>query len=166
MKIIGVIPSRFASTRLPGKPLKIIQGKSIIQRVYEQARQSVSLSDVIVATDDERIFDHVKSFDGKVVMTSPDHPSGTDRCFEAYQKNNEEFDAVINIQGDEPFIHPEQIDELAECISRSSTQIGTLCKLMGFVLKFGSPSEIPELEPPPFSIGGALALIDALDGFC
>ena len=86
--------------------MKIIQGKSMIQRVFEQAQKSKSLSIVVVATDDDRIFDHVISFGGNVVMTSTDHPSGTDRCYEAYTKVGEEFDAVINIQGDEPFIHP------------------------------------------------------------
>ena len=129
MNIIGIIPSRFGSTRLPGKPLKIIQGKSMIQRVFEQAQKSKSLSKVVVATDDDRNFAHVISFGGNVVMTSTDHPSGTDRCYEAYTKVGEEFDAVINIQGDEPFIHPEQIDELSQCISNANSQIGTLIKL-------------------------------------
>ena len=127
--IIGIIPARYASTRFPGKPLIDIQGKSMIQRVYEQASQAKCLSEVIVATDDERILKHVQSFGGKAVMTHPDHPSGTDRCWEAYclgvrsQESGVRETAshssllashsyVINIQGDEPFVAPEQIDEL------------------------------------------------------
>lgn len=120
--IIGIIPARYASTRFPGKPLIDIDGKSMIQRVYEQASQAKCLSDVIVATDDERIFQHVQAFGGKAVMTHPDHPSGTDRCWEAYQftvhglqfKSSETTvnHYIINIQGDEPFVAPEQIDEL------------------------------------------------------
>lgn len=131
--IIGIIPARYASTRFPGKPLIDIQGKSMIQRVYEQASQAKCLSDVIVATDDERILKHVQSFGGKAVMTHPDHPSGTDRCWEAVQARaayrpwppiGEQLTPplmdredgrelyIINIQGDEPFVAPEQIDEL------------------------------------------------------
>jgi 3-deoxy-manno-octulosonate cytidylyltransferase (CMP-KDO synthetase) len=127
--IIGIIPARYASTRFPGKPLIDIQGKSMIQRVYEQASQAKCLSEVIVATDDERILTHVQSFGGKAVLTHPDHPSGTDRCWEAYQfavhglqfKSSETTvnpkpeagnHYIINIQGDEPFVAAEQIDEL------------------------------------------------------
>ncbi|MFN3381182.1 MAG: 3-deoxy-manno-octulosonate cytidylyltransferase [Runella zeae] len=113
--IIGIIPARYASTRYPGKPLIDIQGKTMIERVYEQALQAKCLSDVIVATDDERILNHVQSFGGKAVMTHPDHPSGTDRCWEAVQAvstHGKEGRYVINIQGDEPFVAPEQIDEL------------------------------------------------------
>src|SRR5438552_9275890 len=111
--IIGIIPARYASTRFPGKPLIDIKGKSMIQRVYEQAVKSRSLSRVLIATDDERIFDHVKSFGADVVMTSPHHTSGTDRCQDAVRQLDTNFDYVINIQGDEPFIAPEQINELA-----------------------------------------------------
>src|ERR1044072_4777909 len=102
--IVGIIPARYASTRFPGKPLADILGKSMIQRVYEQASQSKLLSKIVVATDDERIFNHVKDFGGDVVITSERHASGTDRCFEALQKVNENFRHVINIQGDEPLI--------------------------------------------------------------
>ena len=118
--IIGIIPSRYASTRFPGKPLADILGKSMIQRVYEQASQAKCLSKVVVATEDQRIVDHVKSFGGHVVMTSPDHFSGTERVFEAYElikgveseSINLEQDYIINIQGDEPFLVAEQINEL------------------------------------------------------
>ena len=116
-KILGVIPARYASTRFPAKPLVDIGEKSMIQRVYEQAMKANSLAKVVVATDDDRIFNHVLSFGGEVVMTSVKHPSGTDRCFETFQivsraerkkqgKLYRKYDYVINIQGDEPFIQP------------------------------------------------------------
>jgi 3-deoxy-manno-octulosonate cytidylyltransferase (CMP-KDO synthetase) len=117
--IIGIIPARFASTRFPGKPLADILGKSMLQRVYEQSSKSKFLKRVVVATDNEIIYDHVKSFGGEVVMTAEDHPSGTDRCWDAAQHINEEFNYVINVQGDEPFIKPEQIDELASVLDGS-----------------------------------------------
>lgn len=126
-RIVGIIPSRYASTRFPAKPLVDIAGKSMIQRVFEQASKAELLSDVIVATDDERIFDHVKSFGGKVVMTSTEHQTGTDRCAEVLS-TLENVDAVINIQGDEPFIEPEQIDQLAALFNNEETQIATLIK--------------------------------------
>jgi 3-deoxy-manno-octulosonate cytidylyltransferase (CMP-KDO synthetase) len=113
MKIVGIIPARYASTRYPGKPLINIMGKSMIQRVYERASESKLLSKVIVATDDPRIVSHVEEFGGICLLTASNHPSGTDRCFEALSLLDEKFDYVINIQGDEPFIVPEQIDELA-----------------------------------------------------
>lgn len=123
--ILGIIPARFASTRFPGKPLIDIQGKSMIQRVYEQAKKSNSLSMVVVATDDARIFEHVTSFGGEAVMTKEAHPSGTDRCFEAWQKTKGDFQYIINIQGDEPFIVPEQIDSLAEVLKDGTTELAT-----------------------------------------
>ncbi len=126
--IIGIIPARFASSRFPGKPLIDIAGKSMIQRVYEQTKKSKSITDVVVATDDEKIEKHVLSFGGKVVMTSSLHQSGTDRCFEAIEKFNSTADVVINIQGDEPFIHPEQIDIAAKCFENKEVQIVTLAK--------------------------------------
>lgn len=128
MKIVGVIPARFASTRFPGKPLVDIGGKTMIQRVYEQAKKSVSLADVIVATDDIRIHDHVIAFGGNVILTSESHQSGTDRCFEAIKKYTASADVVINIQGDEPFIRPEQIDLAASCFVSDKVQIATLVK--------------------------------------
>ena len=128
MKIIGIIPARYASTRFPGKPLVDIGGKSMIKRVYEQAKKASSLYDVIIATDDERIEAHVKSFGGNVVMTSTSHQSGTDRCYEAITNYTSNADVVINIQGDEPFIAPEQINLVASCFDESTTNIATLVK--------------------------------------
>ncbi len=128
MRILGVIPARYGSSRYPGKPLALIAGKSMIHRVYERALLAGSLHRVIVATDDERIADAVSLFKGEVCMTRPDHPSGTDRCAEVLQCCGEPFDAVINIQGDEPFIHPGQIDLVAEALKDEGTQIATLVK--------------------------------------
>jgi 3-deoxy-manno-octulosonate cytidylyltransferase (CMP-KDO synthetase) len=129
-KYIGIIPARYASTRFPGKPLAMIKGKSMIQRVYEQA--SKVMDRVYVATDDERIFKAVKDFGGRVIMTSPHHSSGTDRCAEAVIKAEaelgEKFDVVLNIQGDEPFIEPLQISLLMDCFNDPKTQIATLVK--------------------------------------
>ncbi|GAL87049.1 3-deoxy-manno-octulosonate cytidylyltransferase [Sporocytophaga myxococcoides] len=127
MNILGIIPARYASTRFPAKPLIDIGGKSMIRRVYEQAKKAKLLSNVVVATDNNEIFDHVKSFGGNVVMTKEEHPSGTDRCFEALEKTSGNFDFVINIQGDEPFIHPEQIDLLASALNQE-TELATLVK--------------------------------------
>lgn len=151
MKVLGVIPARFASTRFPGKPLVEIQGKTMIQRVYEQATNAKSLAQVVVATDDERIFDHVQSFGGSVTMTAPEHQSGTDRCAEVINRVNMDavldsidapfqfegikrkwekhtFDAVVNIQGDEPFIDPSQIDKLVDVLKKGDFSISTLVK--------------------------------------
>ncbi len=128
MKILGIIPARYASTRFPGKPLVDINGKSMIRRVYEQALKSKALSKVIVATDDERIFKHVKDFGGYAVMTAATHQSGTDRCAEVILNETENWDIAINIQGDEPFIFPEQIDAVAACFSDDAIQIATLVK--------------------------------------
>ncbi|MES2850735.1 MAG: 3-deoxy-manno-octulosonate cytidylyltransferase [Bacteroidota bacterium] len=123
--IVGIIPARYASTRFPGKPLIDIEGKTMLQRVYEQASKSRSLSKVVVATDDERIFNHVKNFGGQVVMTASHHPSGTDRCMDALLQLKDDFNYVINIQGDEPFIEPEQIDELAAILKDGTTELAT-----------------------------------------
>ena len=128
MRILGVIPARYASTRYPGKPLALIAGKSMIHRVYDQAKLAGSLTRVVVATDDLRISDAVISFGGEVVMTRADHPSGTDRCAEALKTCGEKFDAVVNIQGDEPFIHPGQIDLVAGILREPGVQIATLVK--------------------------------------
>ena len=126
MKFIGIIPARYASTRFPGKPLADMKGKYMIQRVYEQACKV--LDRVCVATDDERIFNAVQSFGGQVVMTSERHRSGTDRCFEAYTNLGGGEEVVINIQGDEPFIKPEQIESLIACFDSPQTQIATLVR--------------------------------------
>lgn len=123
--IIGIIPSRFASTRFPGKPLADIAGKPMIQRVYEQAKKCGQLQRVIVATDDERIKACLESFGGEVEMTSKEHTNGTERCAEVAARNNADY--YINIQGDEPFIKPEQIQSLAEILD-GQTQLGTLVK--------------------------------------
>ncbi len=123
--ILGVIPARYASSRFPGKPLVDILGKSMIQRVYVQAKKSKKLDEVVVATDDERIFNHVKSFGGQAVMTESNHPSGTDRCFEAFKKSGKDFKYIINIQGDEPFIDPSQIDLLID-VCDGKTELATL----------------------------------------
>lgn len=128
MKILGLIPARYGSTRFDGKPLVDIGGKTMIRRVVEQALQAKQLTRVAVATDDIRIADEVKRFGGEVVMTSSDHLNGTSRCAEAARLLGADFDAVINIQGDEPFIQPEQIDLLAGLFVDQATQIGTLVK--------------------------------------
>ncbi|TAH27040.1 MAG: 3-deoxy-manno-octulosonate cytidylyltransferase [Cytophagales bacterium] len=127
MKILGIIPARYASTRFPGKPLVYIEGKTMIHRVYEQAMKSSLLDKIIVATDHYSIFEHVAEFGGNVIMTSDLHPSGTDRCNEVITKIPDSFDFVINIQGDEPFIHPKQIELLCNNLDKD-TQIATLVK--------------------------------------
>lgn len=134
MKFIGIIPARYASTRFPGKPLAEICGKTVIRRVYEQACKA--LDTVVVATDDDRIYDAVEAFGGKVVITRADHKCGTDRCLEAYmaittpswREQNDSDTVVINIQGDEPFIQPEQIEALMACFDQESTDIATLVR--------------------------------------
>ena len=128
MRIIGIIPARYASTRFPGKPLADIHGKSMIRRVYEQASKAPSLSKVVVATDDKRIYDHVKEWGGEVEMTSANHPSGTDRCIEVLNRQNETYEVLINIQGDEPFIDPSQIEMLSNSFDNKETQIASLAK--------------------------------------
>lgn len=138
MGVVGIIPARYASTRFPGKPLAMIGGKPMIQRTFEQAMKA-SLDAVVVATDDARIFDAVRGFGGKVVMTRSDHRSGTDRCREALDILGEPFDAVVNIQGDEPFIDPRQIDVLASLIRTGDVALATLARKI---------SDLEELENP------------------
>ncbi len=123
---IGIIPARYASSRFPGKPLAKIGSMTMIERVYRQA--SKELDDVLVATDDNRIADAVKAFGGNVVMTSQEHRSGTDRCYEAYRNCGSNATVVINIQGDEPFINPKQISSLKQCFEDESTDIATLAR--------------------------------------
>jgi len=127
MKIIGIIPSRYDSTRFPGKPLAMIEGKTMIRRVYEQALKAKSLDRVVVATDDKRIADEVESFGGTFIYTAPSHQSGTDRCAEVVGILPG-YDVAINIQGDEPFIDPLQIDLLASCFNTEKVQLATLIK--------------------------------------
>ena len=126
MKFIAIIPARYASTRFPGKPLAILGGKTVIQRVYEQAASV--LEEAYVATDDERIFEHVESFGGRAVMTRSDHKSGTDRIEEAAEKIGTMADVIINIQGDEPFVQKSQLESLKQLFNFTETQIGTLGK--------------------------------------
>lgn len=153
MKFIGIIPARYASTRFPGKPLAEICGKTMIRRVYEQAMRV--LDTVVVATDDDRIYDHVTQFGGKVVMTRTDHKCGTDRCLEAYhlitnplyREQNNADTVIINIQGDEPFIQPEQIEAIKSCFEEKKdgvcgTEIATLVK------PFTSQDTLADLENP------------------
>ena len=129
MRFIALIPARFASTRFPGKPLAMLGGKSVIQRVYEQVSRVVD--ETYVATDDKRIYDAVEAFGGKVVMTRSDHKSGTDRIEEAAEKIGGDFDVVVNVQGDEPFIQASQIETVCHCFDDPTTQIATLGKPFG-----------------------------------
>ena len=126
MRFIAIIPARYASTRFPGKPLATLGGKSVIQRVCEQVSQV--LEDVYVATDDDRIFQAVEAFGGRAVMTSPNHKSGTDRIQEAVTKIGGQWDVVVNVQGDEPFIQASQIETVCRCFDDPETQIATLGK--------------------------------------
>ncbi len=141
MKILGIIPARFASTRFPGKPLADLGGQSMIERVYQQATRSQALSKIIVATEHAGIYDHVIAFGGNACITSENHPSGTDRCYEALTKEKESFDYIINIQGDEPFIEPGQIDLLASYLD-GKTQLATLIKKIDTYEQLNSNSEV------------------------
>lgn len=140
MKFIAIIPARYASTRFPAKPLALLGGKPVIQRVYEQV--AGVLDDAVVATDDERIYAAVRSFGGKVEMTSTSHRSGTDRCWEAYCKQGREYDVVVNVQGDEPFIRREQLEALKGCFDDPQTDIATLVK------PFAASDGLAALENP------------------
>ncbi len=140
MKFIAIIPARYASTRFPGKPLARLGGKTVIERVYEQV--CGTLDDAVVATDDRRIFDAVRAFGGKVEMTSTEHRSGTDRCWEAYQKQGAEYDVVVNVQGDEPFIQPAQLESIKHCFDDPATDIATLVK------PFAAEDGLAALENP------------------
>ncbi|MBO5133786.1 MAG: 3-deoxy-manno-octulosonate cytidylyltransferase [Bacteroidaceae bacterium] len=140
MKFIAIIPARYASTRFPGKPLVDLGGKPIIQWVYE--RVSKIFEDTFVATDDQRIFDTVIGFGGKVIMTKPTHPSGTDRCYEAYLNSGIKADVVVNVQGDEPFIDASQLECIKDCFADASIHIATLVK------PFKDTEPIETLENP------------------
>jgi 3-deoxy-manno-octulosonate cytidylyltransferase (CMP-KDO synthetase) len=145
-KFIAIIPARYASTRFPGKPLVDIGGKTMIQRVYEQAKQSVA-DEVIIATDSELIMNHVETFKGGSIMTSEHHQSGTERCGEVVsmllkQKQITENDIVINVQGDEPFLKPEQINSLISCFSNPEIEIATLIKSVKYDEVAGNPNVV------------------------
>lgn len=139
MKYIAIIPARYASTRFEGKPLAILGGKTVIERV---CRQVSAVMEAVVATDDQRIFEAVESFGGRAVMTSPDHKSGTDRCLEAYCKLGVEYDVIVNVQGDEPFIRRSQIEEIKRCFDNPATDIATL------VRPFAESDGLEALENP------------------
>lgn len=140
MKFIGIIPARYASTRFPGKPLAMLGGKPVIQRVYEQATSV--LEEAWVATDDERILQAVESFGGRAIMTRTDHKSGTDRIEEAVEKIGIQSDVIINIQGDEPFVQKSQLETLKQLFDNADTQIGTLGK------RFESPEAAKNPNSP------------------
>ncbi len=125
MKTLGIIPARYASTRLPGKPLLDIAGKSMIRRVYERVQAARTVDEVVVATDDTRIFDHVRAFGGAAAMTSAEHRSGTDRCAEV-ARARPDADRIINVQGDEPFIEPAQIDQVLAALQPGVSDLATL----------------------------------------
>ena len=140
MKFIAIIPARYASTRFPGKPLAMLGGKPVIRRVYEQVEGV--LDDAVVATDDERIYDAVLAFGGRAEMTSPDHKSGTDRCWEAYLKQGKTYDVVVNVQGDEPFVRASQLEAVKRCFDDPATDIATL------VRPFAATDGLEALENP------------------
>ncbi len=142
MKFIAIIPARYASTRFPGKPLVDIHGKPMVQHVYEKALSSGLFEKVIVATDDDRIRDTVIGFGGEVAMTAENHQSGTDRCGEVINQLSDEFDVVINIQGDEPFIHQSQLEELTNLFKSTPAQIGTLKKRLSNVGDVFNPNVV------------------------
>lgn len=142
MRVLGIIPSRYQSSRFPGKPLAKILGKSMIQRVYEQCKKCSLLDDLIIATDDNRIITHVQNFGGKAMMTSKDHLSGTERCNEVLQKIGNNYDKIINIQGDEPCINPKQIIEVINLLNNSKIEIATLAR------KITDPDLIYDINTP------------------
>lgn len=147
MNIAGIIPARYASTRFPGKPLAMIGGVSMIRRVYEQCLKADSLNIVVVATDDVRIAEHVKAFNGNVVMTSTEHRSGTDRCNEALKhlmihNPDQQFDIVVNIQGDEPFIDPSQINAVTNCFKDPEVDIATLARPIDSAEELFNPNAV------------------------
>ena len=145
MKVLGIIPSRYASTRFPGKPLADICGKSMVQRVYEQANATPDVERVVVATDDNRIVRHVESFGGNVMLTGSDHANGTSRCREVVEKLEKQglyFDVVMNIQGDEPLIQPEQISQLIALFPNGTTDIATLAHPIKEVDELMNPNAV------------------------
>jgi len=148
LRIVGIIPARYGSTRFPGKPLVEIGGMSMVMRVVQQARKCLLLADVVVATDDERIFQHVLEHGGKAVMTAPDHPSGTDRCLEALNLLEGGADAVINIQGDEPFVDPGQLESLCMLLERKGVEIATLAIRIQTLEVLDDPNKVKVIFNP------------------
>jgi len=142
MKVLAIIPARYASTRFPGKPLADIAGKSMIQRVVENVQKCTSISQILVATDDERIYNHVQGFGAHAVMTRVDHPSGTDRCLEAYTNIASDADCVINVQGDEPFVDAAQLTSLIQLVSQPDISIATLAKKITDSSTLFDPSKV------------------------
>lgn len=142
MKVLAVIPARYASTRFPGKPLALIQGKPMIQWVFERAAAANSLTEIVVATDDERIKSTVENFGGLAIMTSPQHENGTSRCLEVVEKMKNGADVVLNIQGDEPLIKPEQIDTLVKCLTQSYADVATLARPAAQAELLFNPGEV------------------------
>ena len=140
MEFVAIIPARYASTRFPGKPLAMLGGKPVIRRVYEQV--TGVLPDAVVATDDERILRAVEEFGGRAVMTSAEHRSGTDRCWEAYLKQGKTYDVVVNVQGDEPFVRASQLEAVKRCFDDPATDIATL------VRPFAATDGLEALENP------------------
>ena len=151
MRILGIIPARYGSTRFPGKPLVDINGKPMIQRVYEGAARAASLTEIIVATDDKRIVEVVQQFGGKVEMTSSQHKTGTDRCLEALDKTGSSYDVVINIQGDEPFVEASHIDKVAQCFEEQDTEIATLIKRINSEKELFNPNKPKVLVDSKFT---------------
>lgn len=142
MKVVGIIPARYGSTRFPGKPLTLIDGKSMIYRVYQRCKNATLLQDVVVATDNQEIYDHVTGFGGKAVMTHTDHINGTERCADALGLLDETYDAVINIQGDEPFVEPEQIDLLVRNLEKHPYSIATLIRPITDINEIENPNVV------------------------
>lgn len=168
MKFLAIIPARYASTRFPGKPLAVLGGKPVIRRVYEQVADA--MDDAVVATDDERIFEAVRAFGGRVEMTSPNHRSGTDRCREAFDRicarEGASYDVVVNVQGDEPFITTRQIETLCHCFDDEQTQIATLGKpfeSMEAVENPNSPKIVTDLKG--FALYFSRSVIPYIRGF-
>ncbi len=148
MKFLGIIPARYASTRLPGKPLALIQGKPMIQHVYERVKKSNTVDRIFIATDDERIMNVAASFGAEAILTSPLHNSGTERCAEVASVIGNEFDIIINIQGDEPFIESEHLTALRDLFLNDEVQIGSLIKRISSLDELKNPNVVKAIKTP------------------
>ena len=148
MKILGIIPARYASTRLPGKPLALIQGKPMIQHVFERVKESNTVDKIIIATDDERIMNVAASFGAEAILTSPLHNSGTERCAEVASVIGNDFDVVINIQGDEPFIEAEHLKSLRDLFLNDKVQIGSLIKKISSLEELKNLNVVKAVKTP------------------